>query len=109
VKADEGLLVEIVRKIVEAAQPDRIILFDSGAEGTMTQCGEIDLLVIEGRFQEGEESILVRQALIDLDIPVDLFVTTPDRLEEIRRVIGDSSYLGHKYGRVIYENKQERG
>jgi len=44
-------LADIVRRVVEAAQPDKIILFGSAARGEMGPDSDIDLLVIKrGRF-----------------------------------------------------------
>ena len=42
---NQTLLDEIVRCIVEVAQPDRIILFGSAARGQMGPDSDVDLLV----------------------------------------------------------------
>ena len=45
-------LPEIIRRILEVAAPDKIILFGSGAGGTMGPHSDLDLLVIkEGSYQ----------------------------------------------------------
>jgi hypothetical protein len=44
---DPLVLGEIVRRIVEVAHPDRIILFGSAAHGTMGPDSDLDLPVIE--------------------------------------------------------------
>jgi len=41
---DESLVQEIVRRILTAAAPDKIILFGSAAAGGMTLDSDIDLL-----------------------------------------------------------------
>ncbi len=103
-KADERLLVAVVERILRVTRPERIILFGSAAEGTMTRDSDIDLLVIEQSFgNEREESIRLRLALIDLDVPVDVFAMTPERFEETKNVIGGLAYPANKYGKVIYE------
>ena len=43
----EGLLQEVVRRVLKVAQPERIILFGSAATGRMTPDSDIDLLVVE--------------------------------------------------------------
>jgi uncharacterized protein len=101
---NEETLNEIVRKILGVARPDRIILFGSAAEGTMTPDSDLDLLVVgEGLGDEREGYIRLRSALIGIDTPVDIFAMTPERFEETKNVFGGLAYPAHKYGRVIYE------
>ncbi len=42
------VLADVVRRVVEAAQPDKIILFGSAARGEMGLDSDLDLLVIKG-------------------------------------------------------------
>ena len=44
---DQVVLDEIVRRIVEVAQPERIILFGSAAREEMSRDSDIDLLVVK--------------------------------------------------------------
>lgn len=44
----KDVLDDIVRRIVEVAKPERIILFGSAARGEMRPNSDIDLLVIKG-------------------------------------------------------------
>ncbi len=46
---ESGLLDEIVRRIVEVAAPDSIILFGSAARGEWSPDSDIDLLVVKPR------------------------------------------------------------
>jgi len=103
-KGDGDLFKKVVDRILAVANPERIILFGSGATGLMTRDSDLDLLVIEGDFQsQREESTRLRQALGDLGIPVDVFAMTPERFEETKGVIGGLAYPANKYGKVIYE------
>jgi predicted nucleotidyltransferase len=38
----------VIRRVVEAAQPDKIVLFGSAARGAMGPHSDLDLLVIKG-------------------------------------------------------------
>ena len=50
-KVEQPILADIVRRIVEAARPDKIIMFGSAARGEMGPNSDIDLLVIKrGKF-----------------------------------------------------------
>jgi predicted nucleotidyltransferase len=100
----EDLLKKVVERILSIAEPDRIILFGSAASGSMSRDSDLDLLVIEPRFKDQrKESIRLREALRDIDTPIDIFAMTSERFEETKGVIGGLAYPANKYGRVIYE------
>lgn len=75
----QSLLDEIVRRVVEVAQPDRIILFGSSARGTMGPDSDLDLLVIKANVPHRRR--LAQQiylSLFGIPVPVDVVVVTPD-------------------------------
>ncbi len=43
---DKAVLAELIRRIVEVADPEKIILFGSAARGDMTGHSDLDLLII---------------------------------------------------------------
>ncbi len=100
---DPKVLDEIVRRIVDVAQPERIILFGSAARGEMGPHSDVDLLVVK----DGERSLdVMKEIYMNLDgvgVAVDALVATSDRVERYR----DSHALVFKSalreGRVIYE------
>ena len=101
---DDSLIQEIVRRLVDVAQPDRIILFGSAATGKMTSDSDIDLLVIEPEPDNTrDESVKLRRALGEVGYPVDVIVISTERFEETKDIIGGIAYPAHKYGRVLYE------
>ena len=100
----EELVQEIVRRIVNTAQPDRIILFGSAATGQMSRDSDVDLLILEAKpANTREKSVRVRQALRGLGYPFDVIVMATERFEESKNVIGGIAYPANKYGKVIYE------
>jgi predicted nucleotidyltransferase len=100
---NETLLDEIVRRVLEVACPDRIILFGSAATGQMTKDSDIDLLVVEpAPANTRERSVEIRDAVGDIGFPVDVIVMRTERFERTKRVIGGIAYPANKYGRVIY-------
>jgi predicted nucleotidyltransferase len=104
VTLDEVMAREIVRRILTVAQPDRIIVFGSGATDEMTKDSDIDLLVLEPEAEDPREEIhRIRTALNGLGFPFDVVVMSTRRFEETKRVIGGIAYPAHKYGAVIYE------
>jgi predicted nucleotidyltransferase len=98
------LVSEIVKRIREVAQPQRIILFGSAATGQMTQDSDIDLLVLESAPTDTrQESVRIRQAVRGLGYPFDIIVMAVERFEESKEVVGGIAYPANKYGKVIYE------
>jgi len=101
---DEGLVREIVQRIVSVTRPERIILFGSASTGQMTRDSDIDLLILERDLPDarGERS-RIRQALKDLGHPFDVIVMPMEHFEESKGIIGGIAYPANKYGRVVYE------
>lgn len=98
------LVSEIVKRILEVAEPRRIILFGSAATGQMTKDSDIDLLVLESAPGDTRtESVRIRQAVRGLGYPFDIIVMAVERFEESKNVVGGIAYPAHKYGKVIYE------
>ena len=98
------LVSEIVKRILEVAKPQRIILFGSGATGQMTKDSDIDLLVLESAPGDTrQESVRIRQAVRGLGYPFDIIVMPAERFEESKDVVGGIAYPANKYGKVIYE------
>jgi uncharacterized protein len=101
---DESLVQEIVRRVLFAAKPDRIILFCSAAAGTMTRDSDIDLLVLEPQPDSlHEESVKIRRAIGDLNYPFDVIIMPTEQFEETKDHVGGLAFPANKYGRVIYE------
>ena len=101
---DKPTIDEIVRRIVEVAHPDRVILFGSAAAGGMTQDSDVDLLVLESSpGNPREESMRIRDALAGVALPFDIIVISTERFDETKLTVGGIAYPANKYGTVIYE------
>ncbi|MBM4034198.1 MAG: nucleotidyltransferase domain-containing protein [Planctomycetes bacterium] len=101
---DDGLLREIVERLLTVAHPERIVLFGSAAAGRMTSDSDIDLLVVEKSPPDLRlEAVRLRAALRGLGRPFDVIVISSEHFEETKNVIGGIAYPAHKYGKVIYE------
>ena len=96
------ILREVVRRIVQVAHPERIILFGSSARGDSHADSDIDVLVVKDCVQRREVAGRIYQALIGVGRAVDVVVATPADIERYRNspsmVIAPA--LGD--GRVIY-------
>ena len=85
-------LDDIVRRIVEVAQPETIILFGSAARGEMGPHGDLDLLIIKSGADHWGLSRKIRRALRGVKAAVDLVIATPEDIERYK----DSHALVYK-------------
>jgi predicted nucleotidyltransferase len=102
-RPDKKMLAEIVQSVVEAAQPDKIILFGSAARGEMGPNSDIDLLVIKsGKFNHWRLLTSIYRHLRGDLAAVDVVLAASEDIERY----GDSPYLVYypalREGKVIY-------
>jgi uncharacterized protein len=102
-KPDPAILADIVKRVVEAAEPEKIVLFGSAARGEMGPHSDIDILVIKrGKFNYWRLLKIIREGLRDVDMPIDVVVATPEDIERYR----DSHCMvicpAMREGKVIY-------
>jgi hypothetical protein len=101
-KVDEKLLEEIVKRIVEAVAPEKIILFGSAARGEMGPDSDVDLLVVKAGEDPREVERVIYRRLIGVGVPKDVLVVTPGYLEKHKNTIGYVYQPALREGRVIY-------
>jgi len=90
--------------VLTVAQPDRIILFGSAATGQMTRDSDIDLLIVEPAPENRHEaSVQIRDAVGNVNFPVDVLIIATEWFEATKNIIGGIAYPAHKYGRVLYD------
>jgi predicted nucleotidyltransferase len=79
------LTQDLVRRIVEAARPEQIILFGSLARGQASLHSDIDVLVVvkDGSHRRKTAQQIYRH-LLGFRLPVDVVVATPTDLERYR-------------------------
>lgn len=101
---DQAVLDEIVRRIVDVAQPERIILFGFAARGEMGRDSGVDLLVVKDGAHRRRLAARIYDGLYGVGVAVDVVVVTPADVERYR----DSHALVIKpalrEGTVIYES-----
>ncbi len=103
-----------LQKIVEAIKtdnPQKIILFGSFANGNTHEDCDIDLLVVldtdsvSRTFREHMyRKLLVRNAIDDIEEPVDLIVYTKTEYFIVMKDPSSFTREIHESGRIIYEN-----
>ena len=102
-QSDPEVIEKLVRRIIEIAQPLRIILFGSAARAEMGPDSDIDVLVVmpEGVHRRRTAQLLYRQ-IRGLGVPFDILVATPDDLERHKDNIGLIYQSVLREGREVY-------
>ncbi len=104
ISVDAPVLAEIVRRIVEVAQPDQIILFGSAARDEMTANSDIDLLVVKsGPIHRGHLTEEIYMNFLGVRQAVDVVVVTPEDIERYRNTSCLVIEPALREGKVIYE------
>ena len=98
----EEILQEIVRRIVAAVQPEKIILFGSAAREEMEPDSDLDLLVIKSCNDRRKTARRIRRRLLGIGVPKDIIVATPEDLERYKDTIGLIYRPALKEGKVLY-------
>jgi len=99
----QKVLDEIIRRIVEVAQPEKIIMFGSAARGEMGPNSDVDLLVVKSNVaHRGRLAGDIYMNLIGAGQAVDVIVVTPEDIERYRDSIGLVIKPALREGEVIY-------
>ena len=101
---DQQILDDIIRRIVEVAQPEKIILFGSAARGDMNRHSDVDLLIIKEGGNARRLMAGIYRNLRGAGAAVDAIVVSPSDVERYK----DSHALiikpALKEGKVVYES-----
>lgn len=101
---DRELYEEIVRRILEVIEPEKIILFGSRARADHRPQSDADILVIapssKPRYKRAGP---LYTALASLPLEVDILVYTPEEIDEWREVPQAFETRAMREGVVLYE------
>jgi predicted nucleotidyltransferase len=100
---DQKTLDDIIRRVVEVAHPEKILLFGSAARGEMGPNSDVDLLIIKSGTDTLDLMGQICRNLHGVGAAVDAIVVTPEDVERFK----DSHALVIKpalrEGKVVYE------
>ena len=100
----EERLNEVAKRLVEAFDPQRIILFGSHACGQASPDSDVDLLIVmESDERPAARASRVSRLLRPRPFPMDLLVRTPREIK--RRLEMEDQFIREilENGRVLYE------
>jgi predicted nucleotidyltransferase len=107
---DSKLIDEIIRRIVNAIQPEKIVLFGSRGRGEARRESDMDILVIanseEPRYRRSSRLYGI---LSDILVPMDILVYSPDEVSEWRNVHQAFITTALREGKVLYEKHDGSG
>lgn len=97
---------EMVRRIVERFDPEKIILFGSHASGAAGPQSDADLLVIMPvQGSRRKQATEIDCALVEVDLPADIIVATPEEVQRDGNRVGTVMYPALRDGKVLYERR----
>jgi predicted nucleotidyltransferase len=99
---NDAHLAEIVRRVVQVAQPEKIILFGSAARGEMGPHSDVDLLVVKANVHRRRLAQQIYRNLIGVGQAVDVIVVTPEDLERYRDTHALIIAPALREGKVVY-------
>ncbi len=100
---DQTILDDIIERVVDVAEPEKIILFGSTARGGMGRNSDVDLLIIKDGADALEFMTRIYRRLYGVGAAVDAIVVSPQDVERYKDshslVIGPALLEG----KVVYE------
>ena len=98
------IIGEMVRRIVERFDPEKIILFGSHARGTAGPDSDVDLLVVMPVVGSKRAiRVKIRAALSGIGFPKDVVVVTPEEVKRFGGIPGTIIRPALLEGEVLYE------
>ena len=101
---DEQVLQQVVKRIVAASKPSRVIVFGSYGRDNADEDSDLDIMVIKPEVaNKGAEMARLHEVVGDVGTGVDVLVYSDEEFERRSRVPGTVLYLARKEGRPVYE------
>ncbi len=107
-RVTDGLIAGMVQALVDAADPEQVILFGSRGRGDQRERSDVDLIVVESEpFRPGrsrhQEILRLMTALRPFGVPTDVLVYSKDEVEYWRDSINHVLARALREGKVLYE------
>lgn len=95
---------EMVRRLVEAVGPDRVIMFGSRARGEAGKDSDVDLMIVApSDLPAWQRTMPLYSLLGGLGLAKDLLWWTPEEVEDWREVRSHVISRALREGKVLYE------
>lgn len=101
---EEGMIAEVVGRLVRQFDPDRILLFGSRARGDARPDSDVDLLVVLPHMENKHQTLVAMlRAVADLPIAIDILPTDRNEIASRGHVVGTVLRSALREGKVLYE------
>jgi len=95
----------VVKRLVKAASPLRLIAFGSAVRGDLAAANDLDLLVVEPEpASRYNETVRLQKTLRGILMSVDLVVTSQSLCNERYQIPGTLEFTAHREGRVLHDS-----
>lgn len=103
-EADVPALAEIVQRLIDAYQPERVYIFGSKARGDYGPDSDFDLLVVvpDAATEERKRSRLAYEALRGTAVASDVIVWTEERFKSRLHLRASLPATVMREGRLLY-------
>jgi len=101
---DTETIKRLTELLIEAAKPNRIIMFGSRARGEAGEDSDLDVMVVEEAVSDRVgEMVRLNRLLRSSDIPVDLLVVSAEKFNYWCDTPGNVYFEAATEGEVLYE------
>jgi len=101
---DEEVIDRITKRVLQSADPVRLILFGSRARGDAGADSDYDLMVVERDVTDRvAEMVRLSRRLRSLGVPIDLIVVTASAFDYWKDTPGNVYHEAATQGRSLYE------
>jgi len=102
------MISEMVNRIVEHFDPEKIILFGSHARGEAAPDSDVDLLVVMPvQGSKRAKQLEIRGLLHGIRLAKDIAVSRPEDFDWRKDIVGTIEYPATKEGKVLYARDRE--
>lgn len=108
---DQSVLAQMVKVIVEVAQPEQVILFGSRAKGSAQHSSDYDFLIIDAHpFNKSrsrrQQISKISRALAPFRVSTDLLLHSTDEVEYWSRSLNHVIGRALREGNVVYKRNE---
>ncbi len=104
---DSKVLDEVIRRVVRAAQPEKIIFVGSAGRDRMRPHSDLDLLVVKGGAHRRKLAQGIYEELCGVGAAVDVVVVTPRDLDRYKDSHALVVKLALREGKLVYADGLE--
>jgi len=101
----DKILAAIIHQVVEAADPDKIILFGSRAMGKQKKDSDYDVCVLKKNIKKRRKLAQRIHLNLNVNASVDVIVSTPYRFNQLKDKWFFIYHDISKYGHIVYEKQ----